>query len=446
MKKWLWLFLFVSGYSQEVLTLEKCLEILPKRAIEIGQASLQKEQTQIDEKFYKYNFYPSVRASADVRRNFGTSFDMFTFRRVNRATTFSSPSVSASITLFEGLLKLHTMKQKKNNLRSAEFAYKETYQNLLVNFLQQYTDLFLTDLQIEKTKAQLELLQAQEKKIRNLYEAGNTTKGELLRLRAQIATEEADLVRQTHEKEKKILQIVILLGLNPLNRYEFKSPDIDTTKLFRYKETPETFTTEFVNRSYGVKKAYFEMLAARNAVAIAKSGFYPTLSLTGSIGSNYSSNGGKYVFNPTTGQYEVTRTGYLEQLQDNFFQSFGITLNIPVFNRFERVRSYQQAYIQYSVAELTYRKKRLEALQQAKSLYLDYLSARSNYEAISKQADALKASFEFSKIQFEAGKIDFYTYYKTLTDYRNSLADKQTALYNLQTTLQILEIYTNGVQ
>ncbi len=446
MKKWIMFLFFFSAYSQEVLTLEKCLELLPKRAIEIGQAALSVENSRMDKKYYKYNFAPSVRASADLRRNFGTSFDMFTFRRVNRATTFSSPSLSASVTLFEGLLKLHTLKQKENNLKSMEYAYKDTYQKLLVSFLQQYTDLFLTDIQIEKTSTQLELLQAQEKKIESLYEAGKTSKGELLRLKAQIATEEANLIRQKNEREKKMLQIIILLGLNPLNQYILKAPQIDTTEVLHFKENQETFTTKMVNKSYAVKKAYFDMLSARNAVNISRSRFYPTLSLSASLGSNYSSNGGIFTLNPQTGEYERTRTGYFDQMKDNFFQSFGLSLSVPLFSRFERVKTYQQNQIQYSVAELNYRKAKLEALQQAKSVYLDYMSAKTNYEAIRKQVLALKESFEFGKMQFEAGKTDFYTYYQSLVNYRNAVTDLHTALYNLYTTLEIMKTYEEGVE
>ena len=367
---------------------------------------------------------------------------MFTFRRVNQASSFSSPSIAASITIFQGLLKRYTLKMKQNSYLASSQNLKDIYQNLLIQVLQQYSAIITSELQTRKLAARIKLLEKQKEQQQKLYQAGTISKAELLKISAQIATEKANLVKQKGETRKQIHQLITLLGLDPLKSYEIEilKPDSSITD---YDISLGQLTKAAVNKSPKVMKSYYEFLSSKYSINTGKAALFPSLTLSGTIGSNYSSNGGTVEINPATGEFTKTRTSYKEQMQDNFFQGFALTLSIPVFRQMETRKNIQQAIIQSNIAELNYRKARLEVLQQAKSYYLDFVAAKANYEAIQEQAKANKENFEFAKVQFSSGKIDFYNFFKALTDYENAKFDLQIAEINLFITTEIIKTIIN---
>jgi outer membrane protein len=197
------------------------------------------------------------------------------------------------------------------------------------------------------------------------------------------------------------------------------------------------------------------MAAAADAAQAARGGLYPTVTLSGNLGSNYTSNGGVPVYEFDTlnigGQalpidrelVEVRRDGYFQQLEDNFSQGMNLRVSVPIFNGWQVRRQIQVAEIQHRNAELSLQQAKNELRNTVEQAYLDVEAARKRYRALQKQVRAFEEVFKVTERQYNAGTVNFLQYREALNNRSRARNELQQARYDYRFKRAILEFY-NG--
>ena len=103
------------GHAQEkkLWTLEECVRYAEEHNLTIQQAELDLENAKIDRLDALGNFIPSLNAQASASSSTGYSIDPTTNGFVNQKFFNVTPSISSSLTLFDGLRNFHQLNRAK---------------------------------------------------------------------------------------------------------------------------------------------------------------------------------------------------------------------------------------------------------------------------------------------------------------------------------------------
>ena len=114
--------LSMGAFAQDTvrMTLDSCLRYAYSHNLTVQQAQLNKESAEASVSNAKWNFAPSMSASAGENMNIqggGTSFN-------------TSAGVNANMTLFSGLANLRTLQQSKLSLKQSELKVKQSQNSI----------------------------------------------------------------------------------------------------------------------------------------------------------------------------------------------------------------------------------------------------------------------------------------------------------------------------
>ncbi len=436
--------LFLLTYSvnaQKVLTLEQCIQLALEKNLQIKQAQITQNIAKVNFEQSKYNYLPDWNASLNWTRTFGTSFDQITFQRIQRSSTFSTPRVSFFWTLFAGFANHYIKKQQFYNYATSEQAVEVAKNTVIMNVFGNYLLIIFDTENLKVAEKRLESLNKQLEKMKALVDAGLRNSNEILNLNAQIANEKLNIVNLENQLKKDKLTLLQLIEEEDING-DFVFPELPDLNINQKLPNLEELIQKAIQNLPEMKQASMKLEANIFARKLSFANRLPIISFNGGMGSSYSSNGGIAVFDPLTFRFVgLKRTSYFEQISDNFNQNLGLTLNIPIFSRWQNIKAYKIAEYNIKSAELELEITKNTITKQVQQAYLDAINAQTRYHAVEEQLKALTAAYEFAEQRYNAGSIDFYTYYETFGSKYKAESDLIQAKYEFWLRLKILELY-----
>ncbi len=430
-----------SASAQKVLTLEQCIQFALEKNLQIKQAQLTKDIAKVNFDQSKYNYLPDLNTSLNWTRTFGTSFDQITFQRLQRTSTFSTPRVNVFWTIFAGFANHYTRKQQFYNYATSEQAVEVTKNTVLMNVFGAYLSIIFNTENLNVAQNRLESLNKQLEKISALVDAGIRNTNEILNLNAQIANEKLNIVNLQNQLKKDKLTLLQLIEEENLDG-EFVFPNLPELDMNQKLPNLEELIQKAIQNLPEIKQANMRLQSLIYAKKISLANRFPTISMNGGLGSSYSSNGGIAEFDPLTFRLiGKKRTSYFNQLEDNFNQNIGLTLNVPIFSRWQNIRAYKIADYNIKNAQIELEITQNTITKQVQQAYLDAINAQNRYYAVMEQSKALTSAYEFAEQRYQAGTIDFYTFYETLGSKFKAESDLIQAKYEFWLRLKILEIY-----
>ena len=112
------------GISQEVWTLEECVDYAIEHNLQVKNTSYNNESSRESYRQSIRDLLPSVSGSTDYTIRYGRSADPQTNDYVNTEFFSNNYSLNASLDLFRGF-------QKLNTIRASKFIYKATQEDIL---------------------------------------------------------------------------------------------------------------------------------------------------------------------------------------------------------------------------------------------------------------------------------------------------------------------------
>ena len=168
------------------------------------------------------------------------------------------------------------------------------------------------------------------------------------------------------------------------------------------------------------------MEALQNCFSIAQSAFYPKLNLNGSLGTNY---------------YSTLDRNFSQQMRDNFSKYVGLSLSVPIFNRFatrNRVRTARLQQENYSLQLDDVKKTLYKEIQQA---WYNALASESKYTSSSTATNASAESFKLMSEKYDNGKATAVEYNEAKQNLMKAQSDELQAKYEYLFRTKILDFY-----
>lgn len=453
------LFSVLSGMAQDTWTLERCIQQAWEKNLTVQQSALALESAESQLKSTKGNMLPNLNGFATHNYNWGQRIDPFTNQFASSRVQSNSFGLSSDIVIFNGFQNQQARLAQEAAMRSSAFDVETQKNAIALSVSSVYLSVLMTNELIEVAERQLLISRAQLERITKMVEAGSSNLAAQYELEAQLARDRAGLVQRKNDHAIMLLQLKQLMLL----------PADETVLLEKPAnlETDANIQLENANTIYGmaessmpeVKSAEYSLASQERIVRQAKSGWYPSLSLSGSIGSGYSglrtqptsvtssgsqeigfTTSGESVFVPTF-QTNLEQVPFVDQVSDNFNQFIGFSLSVPIFNRFNVSNGVEQARINRTIAELQVEQVKLDLRQQIEQARLDAETAKETFVANRSSLSSSEKAFQFSEARFEAGALNTMEFNNSKTNLQIAQSQLLQSKYDYIFKLKVLDFY-----
>ena len=419
MKKNIFIWLAILGcmqvQAQERWSLRQCIDYAIEHNIDIRRTANVAEQSSIEVNTAKWARLPNLNANAGQNWNWGRSQTAvkdentgdYSTVYVNTGSHGTNMSVSTSIPLFTGLELPNQYALAKLNLKAALADLEKAKEDISINIASAYLQVLFNEELHRVALGQVELSKEQYKRIERLAEVGKASPAEVAEAKARVAQDEMNAVQANNNYQLALLDLAVKIELAPLT-----PPD-------------EVFQAALAGKA-SIQAAQYRLEGSKHSIRIAQSSYYPQLSFSGSLGTNY---------------YSTINRTFSQQMNDNFNKYIGFNLSVPIFNRLatrNRVRTARLQRENYSLQLDNAKKSLYKEIQQA---WYNAAASESKYTSSSTAASASEASFRLMSEKYENGKANAVEYNEAKQNLMQAQSDELQAKYEYLFRTKILDFY-----
>jgi outer membrane protein len=415
-----------SQSEPEVLTLERAMELALQNNIELKRAQNNIIAAVSNKRQAVMNFLPNLNASIGYTVSNGTNFDNNSGQFVTTTFEQSSPTLSSNMNLFSAFYNHHLLHRRENEVESSVYALR--YSELIVraNVLLRFLNVSLDRENIKNSERRLELLQSQLEREEKRESVGVASLENVYNFRSQVANQKLTLVGLENQYKSDFLALIQTLQLNDPENYVLQDVEVQVSEEDTQVEPFQQVMAEVLENSYNVKSSFYTMQAAKNALKVSRTSYYPSVGIGAGIGTRYSTNNDGELFS----QYKTFTNNY-----------YGFQISVPIFNNFLVKNQVAQAKVGMFNAELNYKQAILDITNRIQRDYLDLVSSITSYESALENFEAQEQTFNFVQTRFDTGATDFYTYLESLNNKNNAEITLINARYSIVFRNQILDLF-----
>lgn len=422
-----------EAQAQQVISVETAVKQALENNLQIKQVEFQQALSEQDLLQSRMNFYPSLNASANGSLNWGLSFDQTAGQLVTQSVNSAGARLSSNVDLFQGFQKVNQVKANKYLLMASQNNVERAKNDLTLSVITTYLEA-LTNLDMyQASLQQLELSQEQLRVMNVNVEAGNKTLADLSQAQTQVANDELNMTSALNAYELSLLNLKQLMELNPSTAIELVRPSVEQVQLSTNRMLADQIFAEAVARFPEIKVAEYQTLAAERNIKIAQGALYPTLSLSGGVGTNYSSQARDF----TTNQL----LPFGDQLRRNRSESIGISLNIPIFNQYRTRINITRAKINYKNAATNEQLAKNNLNKVINQAVLDLRSAEKRLASTEAALKSARQTFEVIKLRFDEGMANSVELSTSQTAMNRAEFEHIQARYNLVFRSKVIDFY-----
>ena len=377
----------------------------------------------------RMNFLPDLRFSTQGSRGSG-----FTQDQAGRNIQFTSQSLSGSfstgINLFRGFADVAALEQAKFERDAGEFTYDRSRQDVVFSVI----DNFLLYVNArEQVGIQLESLESQQQQLEQIEEfvnVGARPISDLYQQQASVAQAELQVLNAEREAEINKTRLIQVLQLNPFGEYEFVAPDTSEMDVDpRDYDLDQLLRAAFEQRP-DIEAQELRILAAQEGIRIARSSFWPTID----VGATYRSS-----FSPEQDG------AFFNQLDINRGNSVGMSLSLPIFDRFSRGTDVQRAQVTYRNEALELEEVRHGVALQVRQAYLDYLTNEKRLDVTETQERAAGQALEAAQERYNVGAGTLVELTQAQAQYVEAASNRVQARYDFLFQSKLIDYYVGRI-
>ena len=444
MKRFFWIGLCLSMIASMLTaqdtpkqwTLEECIRYAWENNIELKQKEQELESREISLHTSKNSWLPDLNASIGQNFDFGRSpSESGILLERNSAST--SAYVGVSMPVFDGMKIINDIAAKKLDLQASMQSLEKVRENIAMNIASTYLQVLYNKEVEHIAQLQVELTTEQVTRTEAMVDAGRVPQSQYYDIAAQLARDEATRTDATNNVRLSLLDLAQMLELER----EEKNFDVvmptEQDAIEQYIGSilpPDVIFENALTFKPMIKEQEFMLESQKRQLKVAQAGYYPKLNLNASY-----SNGFYHYYNGVEGQ-----ASFSDQLKQNERKTIGLSLSIPIFNRFQvrnSVRSSRVAVNNQQLAIEATRKNLYKEIQQA---FYNAVASQDKYDAARKAVKASEEAYRYADERYNAGKSSVFEYNEAKTKYAQSLGEQAQAKYNYIFSTKILDFY-NGV-
>jgi len=444
-------------------TLEECIKYAIDNNISIKQTELDTKTADIDKKGAVGNFIPTLNSNANHSWNIGLNQDPTTGLLRNQTTQYSSFGVGVGFDIYKGLQNQNTLRRANLSIIAAKYQLTKMQEDVALNVANAFLQVLFNKENLKVQQEQRAINEKQLSRSEELVKAGSVPKGDLLDIKATVASDSQRVIAAENSLLISKLSLAQLLQLKEF--YDFDVTDNTSAKDENniLAQTPIAVYDKAKEQRTELKIAKTNLEIAEKNVAIAKGAFQPSLQgfynintrisyadvITGFVPnlSNPTSVIGfvegtnQNVLSPNSMPVLGSSPSFEDQFMDNKGQSFGVQLNVPIFNGWSVRNNVERSKVNLEKSKIAVEQEELTLQRNVYTAFTDAKGGLNAYESALSALEARQEAYNYAKEKYAVGMMNSFDFNQSQTLYTVAQSEVLRTKYDYIFKIKILEFY-----
>ncbi|SEN12592.1 TolC family protein [Niastella yeongjuensis] len=457
--------------AQEKWDLRRCVEYALANNLTVQQTSLQANVAEVNEKQARWSQYPNADFSTNTGLQWGRSIDPTTNLYTSNELLYQSYGVSAGITVFNW----HRI---RNNIISADLTtdaakmdIEKTKNDVALNVATYYLQVLLSRQQIQITSVQMQQTKEQWEVAKKRVAAGAAPELDALTLEGQYATDSSNYITARATADQNLLLLKQVLNIDAGKLFDIATPPVETIPVEPILQLqPETVYQIALQNQPAQKANALRIQSLEASMKSSRAALFPTISVGGSLGTNFSSTRDKVTGYTVKGvtpsgdlvsisgtEYPVLTPdlqintgkktfgerwdGWGLQMNNNFRQSLGLSIAVPINSGGNARFNYQRSKLDLKNAELNKAIINQTLQNDIYKAYYNASAALEKFNATKRTFEITQKSYDVAKKRYEVGLLNTFDLLISQNNMNKAQSDMTTAQFDYVFKLKVLEFY-----
>lgn len=426
--------------AQGTWSLQKCIDYALANNIQIKQQGLTVDYQGNQLNQAKSDRLPNLNGQLGNNYNFGRSL---TYQNTYENTNSMAVSgyVGTDVTLWNGFQLQNVIRQRDLDLQATMQDLQKAKDDLILNLAAMYLEILFAEELTGIDAGQMEVTKQQIDRTMKLVEAGSLARGALLEVEAQLAREELQLINDQNRLQLAYLNLFQMLELPASQSFKIEKPTLPDVHAGSVQfNSMEIFKTAVQTRPE-ILASQMRVESAKKQLDQAMGARFPRLSFNANYYNNYNDNYTRAIDNNPL-EREIIPFG--TQLKNNKRYGFGLTLNVPIFNRYQVKNGISNAQLQVADYEYRLQNSRNQLQKDIEQAYTNALAALKKYISSEKAVSSTEEAFRYTEEKFSVGMVTPVEYNQIKNNLTAAQSQLSQAKYEYIFRTKILDFY-NGM-
>lgn len=422
----------LSIQAQQTWTIEQCINYAIENSINVRQRIIARQNDEITLSTAKNSRLPNLNASVGENFNIGRAQNREGVYQ-DRTMSNTSMGISTSVPIFTGMRITNDIEAKKFSLAASVEETEQAKNDVAINVAGFFLQVLFNKEMVGVAEEQVLLTARQVEKTEQLMKGGRASQADLYEAKALLAKDEATLTQTKSTLQLSLVDLAQLMELTDVSAFNVVAPQIDALEGDQYSmlDVNDIYRTARVLRP-AIKAAELRVESGLRQVKVARAGYLPTLNLNAGVNSGY-------YYDYTSG---VNNLSFGDQLDKNRSSTIGLSLSIPIFNRFAVRNSVRQARLQVSNQQLSLELSHKQLLKEIQQAYYNSVTSRDKFIASQKSIEASAIAMQYAEEKYAAGRGTIFEFNDSKTRLIKSKSDLAQTRYEYIFRTKILDFYT----
>jgi outer membrane protein len=437
------LFVFnLSANAQEKKwTLDECVTYALENNISIKQTALDSETALIDKRGALGNFLPSLNASGSHSWNIGLNQDITTGLLQNKTTQFTSAGASIGVDIYKGLQNQNTLRRARLSLIAAQYQLTKMQEDIALNVANAFLQVLFNKENLKVQIVQMKINEKQLSRSQELVNAGTIPRGDLLDVQATLASDNQKVISAENTLLISKLSLAQLLQLDSFEKFDIVDDTMVKDENNILAQEPTAIYDKAKESRTELKIAQTNLEIAQKNVAIAKGGFQPTLQGFYNFNSRISYS--DIALRDSSGAIIGVQSAppFFSQFSDNKGQSYGVQLNIPIFNGFSARNNVERSKVNLEKSKIALEQQNLDLQRNVYTAFADAKGALKSHESALIALESRQLAYSYAQDRFDVGLMNSFDLNQSQTLLSNAQSEVLRSKYDYIFKIKILEFY-----
>jgi outer membrane protein len=439
------LFIGVLSFSADAQvknwTLQECVEYALKNNISIKQSELDIKLANIDKSSAVGNFLPTLNSTLSHSWSIGANTNPVTNVRENQTTQYTQVGLGSSVVIYNGLQNVNRLRRAKLAQLASQYQLTKMQDDISLYVANTYLDILFNKENLKVQQNQLAFDQKQLSRTEQLVDAGSVPRGDLLDMKATIATDNQRIIAAENALLISRLSLAQLLQLEDFKNFDIADVSIEPTQSPVMSESPDAIVTKAKEIRVEIKIAQANLDLAQRDIKIAQGNLHPTLSFGYNFGTNASYTDRIVGVDGGGNPIVASPLPVFEQFSNNKGHNFGLQLNVPILNGFAARNNVQRSKVNYERTKNAFDQAKLDLELNVYKAFTDAIGALKTYESAVATLEAREQSFNYSKEKYDVGMMNAFDFNQAQTIYITAQSDAIRAKYDYIFKSKVVELY-----
>ncbi len=450
--------------AQQKWDLKSVVEYAMLNNISVKLSDVQAKIAALNLKQSKLSQIPNANFSGNTGYSSGSNQDPTTFSRITQTYLSAGLQLQSSSDIFNFFSKRNTISGNEWELKAARTNVDKLKNDIALTAANAYLQVLLAKEQEKITLVQLKQTSAQLANTRKLVDAGALPELNASQLEAQLALDSGNYITAKGNVTVTLLTLKSFMNIDAAAAFEVDTPPVEMIPTEPIADLlPENVYKLALANQPLQRFNDFRIKAAQKFKLAAKGAMLPTLSAYGSLGSNYNNRAQEIIsstpvnvpignvtiagtsFNVFPLQpfndYTYGKTSLSNQLADNYRQSVGLSLSVPLFNSYNLKTQYLRSKLNINTLTLQKEQDDQKLKQDIYQAYTAAVIALEKFNASKKSVETNEKTYLFAEKRFDVGLLNTFDLITTQNNLLRSKLEYSINHFDYVFKMKVLEFY-----